>query len=53
MRDETLALHCGFDADPATKAVAETIRMVGIQHRDIIADLDQAGAMRVQLKVAR
>ena len=25
MRDETLALHAGFDADPATKAVAVPI----------------------------
>ena len=25
MRDETLALHAGFDTDPATKAVAVPI----------------------------
>ena len=25
MRDETLALHAGFDADPATRAVAVPI----------------------------
>ena len=26
MRDETLALHAGFDADPATKALAAAYR---------------------------
>lgn len=26
MRDETLALHAGFDADPATKALAAAMR---------------------------
>jgi hypothetical protein len=25
MRDETLALHAGFDADPATRAMGQNI----------------------------
>ncbi|HWX90738.1 MAG TPA: hypothetical protein VNY75_10555 [Rhizomicrobium sp.] len=42
MRAETLALHAGFDADPATRAAAVPIYQAVV-----------AAAMPGQLKVAR
>jgi hypothetical protein len=47
MRDETLALHAGFDACPAIKAVVVPVCQTaachfGIEHQDeIIGDLGQ------------
>ena len=42
MRDETLALHAGFDADPATKAVAVPIYQTAAYHFDTA---DQGAAL--------
>jgi O-acetylhomoserine/O-acetylserine sulfhydrylase-like pyridoxal-dependent enzyme len=57
MRDETLALHAGFDACPAFKAVAKPICQtaachIGIEHKDeIIADLGQVLAAATRGRV--
>src|ERR1700748_2162934 len=42
MRDETLALHAGFDADPATKAVAVPIYQTAAYQFD---SADQGAAL--------
>lgn len=38
MRDETFALHAGFDADPATNAVASPIHRMATYPFDAVAN---------------
>lgn len=46
MKDETIAIHAGYETDPTTKAevTPDMIRLcIGIEHiDDILEDLDQA-----------